>query len=157
MASLATALTQPTLSLACFPPKDAKPSSSTRWIALKTAVENPHFYFIADGATVFVPTEFVATHTSEIAPVVIRATPLEDHTDIHRGLILTEHHFLDVHYIVADALQNGVAAVYSTQRQTFAAEIKLVTYSQICRGGRRFSVSDDLGEDQILQVLDWIS
>jgi hypothetical protein len=107
--------------------------------------------------SVFLPPAFVGRHTHPIAAEIMSVAPLNDHTDIHRGLILAEHDVLDVRFVVADALESGVAMVYSTRRRKFVSQVKLVTLTHACSGGRRFFVSDDFGEDQIVGTLDWVS
>jgi hypothetical protein len=124
---------------------------------LKTALQRPHFYYAADNMSVFLPPNFVGNHTHPIAAEIMSVAPLNDHTDIHRGLILAEHDVLDVRFVVADALESGVAVVYSTRRRKFVSQVKLVTVSHVCSGGRRFYVSDDSGEDLILGTTDYVS
>lgn len=157
MASMATALVQPTRSIACFGDAQAKPTSSTRWIALKTTLQHPHFYFVSNNMSVFLPAVFLANHQHPIAAEILSVAPLNDHTDIHRGLILGEHDLFDVQYVVADALETGVAVVYSIRRRKFVSQVKLVTLSQVCSSSRRFYVSDDSGEDPIVGTLDSVS
>ncbi len=157
MASMATALVHPTPTIACFGDPDAKPSSRTRWIALKTSLQQPHFYYVANSMVVFVPPVFLATHQHSIAAEILSVTPLNDHTEIHRGLLFSDHDLFDVQFVIADALETGAAVVYSNRRRTFVSKVKLVTVTQACSGGRRFFVSDNFGEDLIVGTLDWVS
>ncbi len=157
MATMAIAQFLPTRSIACFGNSQAAPTTSTRWIVLKTTMQHPHFYYVSNNMSVFLPTEFLANHQHPIAAEILSVAPLNDHTDIHRGLILGEHDLFDVQYVVADALEAGVAVVYSIRRRKFVSQVKRVTLSQDCSSSRRFYISDDSGEDLIIGTLDSVS
>ena len=85
------------------------------------------------------------------------AAPLHDHTDILRPFILGNSHPLDVLFILADALEGGVALVHNMEKGVTVPHIKLVTRSDGISGGRSFFLGDDFGGDVIFHLTDWVS
>jgi hypothetical protein len=80
-----------TAASACFAPRDAKPTSSETHVALKTALDRPHYYFVIENVVVFIP------------------------------------------------------------------PVKVVTFNDVCSGGRRISYDNNGAEDPVGGTLDWIS
>ena len=156
-ASFSAAILQPTRSLARPSQWDSGPSSTTRLIATKTDLTRPHFYYVAGGISVFVPPEFASQHRHAYVPIVMSAAPLHDHTDILRGFVLGNNHPLDVLFIVADALETGVAVVHNMERGESISQIKLVMVNDGNSGRRSFFLSEDFGGSLIFHLTDWVS
>ena len=159
-------ITAATLGAAILPPPRAfarvyeygsGPSSTTRFIATKMQLTEPHFYYVAGSISVFIPPDFVSQHGHAYVPIVMSAAPLRDHTDILRGFVLGNNHPLDVLFIVADALESGVTLVHDMNRGATVSQIKLVMVNDGNSGSRSFFLGDEYGGDKIFHVLDWIS
>jgi hypothetical protein len=156
-ASCTAALLQPTRSIAAPTQYDSQPSSITRLIATKTTLTQPHFYYVAGGISIFVPPDFVSQHGHAYVPIVMSAAPLHDHTDILRGFVLGNNHPLDVLFILADALEAGVALVHDMERGVTVSQVKLIKVNSGSSGSRDFLLSDDDGGGRIFFLTDWIA
>jgi len=156
-ASCSAALLHTTQSLGAPSQYDSEKSSATRFIATTTALTKPHFYYVAGGIAVFVPPDFVSQHGHDYVPIVMSVGPLHDHTDILRGFVLGNNHPLDVQFILADALEAGVAVVHDMEKGVTVSQIKCITTTDGNSGGRSFFLSDDFGGDLIFHLTDWVS
>jgi hypothetical protein len=154
-ASCSAALVQSTLTVAA----SSEYTSGTRWIPTKTTLTQPHFYYVAGGISVFVPPEFVAQHGHVYAPIAMTVAPLHDHTDILRGFVLGSNHPLDVLFILADALEGGIALVHDMSSGVTVPQVKLVKINDGNSGSRTFFLSDDFGGTRIFHLtrLDFLS
>jgi hypothetical protein len=146
---------QPAWAEPCFAQDGESPSSVERWIPLKTTLDEPHFYYLVDEFSIFVPVGFVATNRHALSPAVMSVAPLDKHTDIHSGLVFEDS--FDVLFIVSDALEAGAAVVYSLNRNEFVPLIRLEKYDNGISSGRCFFVDEYFGGRRFLHVLDRIS
>ena len=154
-----------TVAEACWAEPSAQPSEEEESVALQTELTEPHFYFRARFVIVFVPVEFVANYRNKytgrpfpLAEELMRAAPLEEHTNIFKSIILGSERLTRVEAIVADALERGSALVYSPEMGRFASKVRVVTYNEVCLGGRRFYYDNGRREhNQIMSINDWIT
>lgn len=161
---LAAALTIHVSAAACFAPPDAEPTSEEKWVELRTDLAEPHFYYRARHVVVFIPEAFVRDFRHKftgkpmpVAQALMRAAPLDEHTDIYKAVILDSIRLTSVELIVAEALEAGLALVYSPQTGGFAPAVKVVTFNDVCSGGRRFHFQNGKRQDRIMERHDWIS
>ena len=142
---------------ACFAPRDAKPTSTETQVALKTVLDRPHYYFVLEGVVVFIPPDFVYASDGSSLAQAMPHVALQEHTDLLKFVLFDGHTLQDARYIVADALEAGAALLYNSQYRRYADRVKVVTFNDVCSGGRRISYDNNGREDDVVRTLDWIS
>lgn len=141
---------------ACFPAPNAKPSRTEVSVALKTSLDQPHYYFVVDNTVVFIPPEFVYKNDGNLAKTIPHEQ-LTEHTDLLKSLILKTRWLSDVQFVVADALAAGLGLVYDSASEQFIDQVKVVTVNNVCSGGREIYYENRGQQHKIVSTNDWVS